>query len=128
LVAPTTASTSGSANNERLVSVLNAIPDKKKLREKTCVQVKITCVENPAKSALVVLSGATDMKKVNQLCAALNIGQGMERASRDLVSNSNWMMIASCGLLPSPCRNKRHLQMQLALKTRRSRLFKFSKI
>jgi hypothetical protein len=44
----TTSTTTTSNNNDRLVSFLNAIHDKKKLREKTCVQLKVASVADPA--------------------------------------------------------------------------------
>jgi hypothetical protein len=48
---------------------LSSIDDKLSLRVKTILQLKIVDATKPNKSALVVLSGATDMKKMSQLCA-----------------------------------------------------------
>lgn len=67
-VVATTTSTSNN-KNDNLVTFLNAIQAKKKLREKTCVQLKVQSVVKPEKNVVVVLSGATDVKKLNQLCA-----------------------------------------------------------
>lgn len=59
----------GGASTSALVEYLGSLQDKLKLRVKTNLQLKISSVSNPSQSAVVVVSGATCMKKMNQLCA-----------------------------------------------------------
>jgi hypothetical protein len=67
---PTAAAAQGSpaASQQQAQTYLDAISDKLNLRTKTVLQLKITDLSNEKKSAHVVLSGATCMKKLNQLC------------------------------------------------------------
>lgn len=55
------------SENEALVTFLNAVQgEKRKLRARTCLQLKIASVAEPEKSVLVVVSGMTNMKKQDE--------------------------------------------------------------
>jgi len=54
-----------------LAKYISAIDDKLKSRVKTNLQLKISSDAQPTKSVLVVVSGATNIKKLNQICAYL---------------------------------------------------------
>jgi hypothetical protein len=66
-ISTSSAATSGSPGS--LTQYLSGIDDRLKLRVKTVLQLKITDMAKPTRSVHVVLSGATCMKKVNQICA-----------------------------------------------------------
>jgi len=52
-----------------LVAYLGGIQDKLPLRTKTQVQLQITSIATPSRQVMVVVTGAADMKKINQTCA-----------------------------------------------------------
>ncbi|KAL3935611.1 MAG: hypothetical protein SGARI_002904, partial [Bacillariaceae sp.] len=59
----------GSTGKRSLTSYFSEISDKLSLRVKTVVQLKIVSLEKPNKVEYAVVSGATDMKKLNHLVA-----------------------------------------------------------
>lgn len=66
----TLATTLTASPQQSLISYLSDLPkDKLNLRVKTMVQLQITSLDDPKKCDYVVVSGATDMKKLNHLVA-----------------------------------------------------------
>lgn len=66
-----------STSSPKILKLLAALDDAKlKMRAKTTLQIKIASEEEPSKSVVAVLSGATHMKKLNQICSYLTANDG----------------------------------------------------
>jgi hypothetical protein len=63
------AAAAGGIINVGMGGYLSAIDDKVALRIKTAVQLEIADMNDPSRSSTVIVSGATCMKKISQLCA-----------------------------------------------------------
>ena len=76
-VAATVSPDPSSASSPKIMKLLTALDDSKlKMRAKTTLQINIASEEEPSKSVVTVLSGATHMKKLNQICAYLTANDG----------------------------------------------------
>ena len=65
------------SSSPKISKLLTALDDARlKMRAKTTLQIKITSDDEPTKSVLTVLSGATHIKKLNQICAYLTRNDG----------------------------------------------------